>query len=123
MFATHYHLLTDEFAQVPEVSIDHMGYHVEEGGRDVTFLYKLEPGVCPKSYGLNCASKAGVPDSIVSHAEVVSQDFEAGVLPGATSATVASFRAMQTLLAHADGPGAIGFAPMARKLLAEFGVN
>ena len=123
MFATHYHLLTDAFADVPEVSIDHMAYHVEDSGRDVTFLYKLEPGVCPKSYGLNCASKAGVPDSIVSHAEVVSQDFEAGVLPGTTSAAVASFRAIQTLLKGSEGAGAAVFASTARSLLAKLTIN
>ena len=40
----------------PAVSIHHMGCAVETGGDDgmpetVTFLYTLEQGACPKSYG------------------------------------------------------------------------
>jgi DNA mismatch repair protein MSH6 len=33
--------------------------------RDVTFLYKLAGGVCPKSYGMNVAALAGVPHDVV----------------------------------------------------------
>jgi DNA mismatch repair protein MSH6 len=38
----------------------------EEGGTQetVTFLYKLAPGACPKSYGFNAARLAGVPAHI-----------------------------------------------------------
>ena len=32
--------------------------------RDVTFLFKLEPGVCSKSYGMNVAGMAGIPTAV-----------------------------------------------------------
>ena len=34
----------------------------------VTFLYKLVAGACPKSYGTNVARLAGIPDKIVDRA-------------------------------------------------------
>ena len=33
--------------------------------REVTFLYKLTDGVCPKSHGMNVANMAGVTRSVV----------------------------------------------------------
>lgn len=30
----------------------------------ITFLYKLAPGFCPKSYGFNVAKLAGLPDEV-----------------------------------------------------------
>jgi DNA mismatch repair protein MSH6 len=43
---------------------------------DVTFLYKLMPGVCPKSYGMNVAKMAGVHEAIVQRAEDIAMFFE-----------------------------------------------
>eukprot|EP00039_Didymoeca_costata_P022582 m.4776 g.4776 ORF g.4776 m.4776 type:complete len:1204 (+) comp3101_c0_seq1:98-3709(+) len=77
MFATHYHMLTDAFGQDKNVQLMHMASHVEPGKRDVVFLYKLLPGVCSKSYGLNVASMAGIGDEIVASAEQKSREFEA----------------------------------------------
>lgn len=45
-----------------QVFLCHMGCQVkqEEGGvEEVTFLYKVMPGACPKSYGVNVARLAG----------------------------------------------------------------
>lgn len=42
----------------------------------VTFLYKLEKGVCPKSYGFNVAKLAGLPAEIISRAVDISSKFE-----------------------------------------------
>jgi hypothetical protein len=35
-----------------------------DGTSNVTFLYKLTPGACPKSYGLNVARLAHLPESV-----------------------------------------------------------
>jgi len=43
---------------------------------DVTFLYKFIPGTCPKSYGMNVANMAGLPESLVKRATEMSQLFE-----------------------------------------------
>lgn len=37
----------------------------------VTFLYKLAPGACPKSYGFNAAKLAGMPNEITKRASNV----------------------------------------------------
>eukprot|EP00055_Hartaetosiga_balthica_P004931 m.13709 g.13709 ORF g.13709 m.13709 type:complete len:1251 (+) comp4189_c0_seq1:110-3862(+) len=77
MFATHYHLLTDEMKRKSNVSNFNMACVVDENQRDVTFLYKLQPGVCSKSYGMNVAHMAGVLDSVVDCAKQKAVHYEA----------------------------------------------
>ncbi|CAG8589017.1 12391_t:CDS:10, partial [Gigaspora rosea] len=76
LFSTHYGMLTQEFAKNPNIALKHMSCHVDQDRKEVTFLYKLVPGVCPKSYGMNVANMAGVPRQIVDRAEVVAAKFE-----------------------------------------------
>ncbi|KAJ1953581.1 DNA mismatch repair protein msh6 [Dispira parvispora] len=77
LFSTHYHALTQELREHPEIALRHMDCRVDNEQGDVTFLYKLVAGVCPKSYGMNVASMVGVPKSIVERAERVADEFEA----------------------------------------------
>ena len=42
----------------------------------VTFLYKLTQGACPRSYGVNVARLAGLPDSVLQRATAFSFDME-----------------------------------------------
>lgn len=44
--------------------------------RDVTFLHKLTPGICEKSFGMNVARMAGIPSEIVKRATEVAKEFE-----------------------------------------------
>ena len=37
---------------------------VQAGSESITFLYKLAPDFCPKSYGFNVAKLAGLPDKV-----------------------------------------------------------
>ena len=46
------------------------------GLEEVTFLYKLCPGACPKSYGVNVARLAGMPESIMQRASARSAELE-----------------------------------------------
>ena len=46
----------------------------------VTFLYTLEKGSCPKSYGVNVARLAGLPDSVLLAAAKRSAALEAEAL-------------------------------------------
>ena len=43
----------------------------------VTFLYKLAQGACPRSYGVNVARLAGLPESVLKRATSFSSDMEA----------------------------------------------
>lgn len=79
MLSTHYHRLAIDYAGDPKVLLCHMACQVgkgTEGLEDVTFLYRLTPGACPKSYGVNIARLAGLPDSVLKKAASKSQEFE-----------------------------------------------
>ena len=80
LFATHYGLLASEFSQqqqqqqlqtTPQIRPMFMNCIADNSGqqRDVVFLYKLIDGVSPKSYGMNVAHMAGIPDDVVDRAE------------------------------------------------------
>lgn len=55
-------MLTDEFAADPRVRLGHMACALDGGS--VVFLYRLEDGVCPRSYGINVARMAGLPKQV-----------------------------------------------------------
>ncbi|KAL1816545.1 hypothetical protein ACET3Z_019119 [Daucus carota] len=78
MFSTHYHRLALSYHNDPKVSLCHMACQVGEvqGLEEVTFLYKLTLGACPKSYGVNVARIAGLPVTVLKRAVTKSQDFE-----------------------------------------------
>ncbi|WOK94006.1 DNA mismatch repair protein MSH6 [Canna indica] len=78
LFSTHYHRLTLEYKNNTEVSMCHMACQVGKVGgvEEVTFLYRLTPGSCPKSYGVNVARLAGLPTSVLQKATRKSHDFE-----------------------------------------------
>jgi DNA mismatch repair protein MutS len=42
---------------------------VRDEGGEVTFLYKVLPGVSSRSYGIHVARLAGLPEEVVTHAE------------------------------------------------------
>jgi DNA mismatch repair protein MSH6 len=82
IFATHYHHICDSYNSQNSavVAIKHMGCTVEppldEGGVErVTFLYRLTDGACPKSYGINVAKLAGLPESVVRRAVQVRKEW------------------------------------------------
>ncbi|CAN8308725.1 unnamed protein product [Cochlearia groenlandica] len=79
LFSTHYHRLSMDYQNNPKVSLCHMACQVGEGNsgvEEVTFLYRLTSGACPKSYGVNVARLAGLPVSVLERAVVKSQEFE-----------------------------------------------
>ncbi|KAI8377991.1 uncharacterized protein BYT42DRAFT_614625 [Radiomyces spectabilis] len=49
---------------------------MDENEQNVTFLYKLTAGICEKSFGMNVASMASVPQSVIRKAEQVAEEFE-----------------------------------------------
>ncbi|KAH9857640.1 muts domain V-domain-containing protein [Lenzites betulinus] len=70
LFITHYpQVATDLERGFPsEVGNMHMGFAEEtraDGTREVTFLYRLEPGLVTESFGVECARLAGLPESVL----------------------------------------------------------
>ncbi|KAI0373318.1 hypothetical protein BV20DRAFT_1104314 [Pilatotrama ljubarskyi] len=70
LFITHYpQVATDLERMLPsDVGNMHMGFSEEtriDGTREVTFLYRLEPGLVAESFGVECARLAGLPESVL----------------------------------------------------------
>ena len=66
LFATHHHELTAVAEDLPGVFTLHFRTTHEDG--DVVFEHAVERGVAAASYGVDVASTAGVPDSVVERA-------------------------------------------------------
>ena len=72
LFATHYHELTELEGRMNGVT--NYCIAVKEQGDDIVFLRKIVKGGADKSYGIQVAKLAGVPDSVINRAkELVEQ--------------------------------------------------
>ena len=74
LFATHYFELTDLADQLSGVKNYHVS--VKETGGGVVFLRKVEPGAADKSYGIEVAKLAGLPNEVVDRAREVLAEHE-----------------------------------------------
>lgn len=75
-FATHYGSLGLSFQNHPQIRPLRMGIVVDTSSRNITFLYKLEEGSAPGSFGMNVAAMCGIPSQIVDNAEAAAQNYE-----------------------------------------------
>ena len=66
-FSTHYHEITKLSEKIQAVKNIHCD--VSEDGGHVTFLYKMKEGSMDKSYGVNVAKLAGLPNEIIDRAD------------------------------------------------------
>ena len=72
LFATHYHELTELEGKIPGVK--NYCVAVRESGEDIIFLRKIVRGGADKSYGIQVARLAGLPDIVIDRAmELVAQ--------------------------------------------------
>ena len=67
LFATHYHELTELEGKLDNVN--NYCIAVKEKGDDIVFLRKIVKGGADKSYGIQVAKLAGVPDSVLDRAK------------------------------------------------------
>ena len=82
LFATHYHELTELEGKL--AGVNNYCIAVKERGDDIVFLRKIVKGGADKSYGIQVAKLAGVPDVVIERAkelveELVSADITAAV--------------------------------------------
>jgi DNA mismatch repair protein MutS len=75
LFATHYFELTDFPASHHAAQNVHVSA-VESQGRDIVFLHRIEAGPANRSYGVQVARLAGVPQAVVQHARQTLEDLE-----------------------------------------------
>ncbi len=74
LFATHYFELTELGEQLSGVKNYHVA--VKETGGGIVFLRKVEPGAADRSYGIEVAKLAGLPDEVVRRARQVLAEHE-----------------------------------------------
>lgn len=76
LFATHYHELTDLAAT--NERIQNYSIAVREWNDTIIFLHHLVKGATNRSYGIQVAALAGVPDHVVSRAHEILKNIEQG---------------------------------------------
>jgi DNA mismatch repair protein MutS len=69
LFATHYHELTELEGTME--AVNNYCIAVKEQGDDIVFLRKIVKGGADKSYGIQVAKLAGVPDNVISRAKEI----------------------------------------------------
>ena len=75
LFATHYHELTEMETALPGVK--NYNIAVKTRGDEISFLRKIIPGSADRSYGIEVAKLAGLPDSVVKRAREILKELEA----------------------------------------------
>jgi DNA mismatch repair protein MutS len=74
LFATHYFELTELADQLSGVKNFHVS--VKETGSGIVFLRKVEPGAADRSYGIEVAKLAGLPQEVIVRAREVLAEHE-----------------------------------------------
>lgn len=72
LFATHYHELTELEGKIDNVN--NYCIAVKENGDDIVFLRKIVKGGADKSYGIQVAKLAGVPDVVIERAKEIVEE-------------------------------------------------
>jgi len=74
MFATHYHEITqlaDKYDAMQNLNVS-----VIEKNDHIVFLHKIKEGTADKSYGIQVAKLAGLPESVISRSKVIYNTLE-----------------------------------------------
>ena len=74
LFATHYHELTELENTLPGVK--NYNIAIRSRGDEIVFLRKILPGGADRSYGIEVAKLAGLPDTVVKKARAILKDLE-----------------------------------------------
>jgi len=72
LFATHYHELTELEGKID--SVNNYCIAVKEKGDDIVFLRKIVKGGADKSYGIQVAKLAGVPNTVIERAKEIVEE-------------------------------------------------
>lgn len=108
LFATHYHELTA--LSKSRKGVQNYNVAVKEWNQQIIFLRKIIPGSAEKSYGIQVARLAGLPESVIGRAREVLTQLEAGHppadsvgnVPSPSSVPARPRRTKAPKVAHAD---------------------
>jgi DNA mismatch repair protein MutS len=78
LFATHYHELADLARTKTRVENAH--FEAREWGDEIIFLRRLAPGAANRSYGIQVARLAGLPETVIERARTILGNLEGGEL-------------------------------------------
>ena len=87
LFATHYHQLTE--MEAAKTGVKNFNIAVKEWGDRIIFLRKIMPGGTNRSYGIQVARIAGVPDEVIARAREILNNLEKGELDEAGQPKIA----------------------------------
>jgi DNA mismatch repair protein MutS len=79
LFATHYHELTELENQLARIK--NYNIAVKEWNDEIIFLRKLVKGGTNRSYGIQVARLAGIPEAVIRRSKTILSQIEAGVPP------------------------------------------
>ena len=80
LFATHYHEMTALAGKL--AGVENATVRVKEWNGDVIFLHEVVKGAADRSYGVQVARLAGLPDAVITRARTVLDALEAGEREG-----------------------------------------
>ena len=86
LFATHYHEMSQLSAKLD--GVDNATVTVKEWEGDVVFLHEVKKGTADRSYGVQVARLAGLPQVVVDRAKVVLDALEKGERDGSQKAVI-----------------------------------
>jgi DNA mismatch repair protein MutS len=114
LFATHYHELTDLALEKERVVNAH--FEAREWGEQVLFLRRLVEGGASRSYGIQVARLAGLPDALIARAREILKNLEGGELDERGHVRLARGAAPGAASAQAPATAQLGLfeAPEAR---------
>ena len=110
LFATHYFELTEfpmKHRQAMNVHVSAAESSASGGNGGIVFLHEIQAGPASRSYGIQVARLAGVPNSVLQHAKHALSALESGAASG---------KAQVDLFAHPPEPIDAGPSPLEAKL-------
>lgn len=103
LFATHYHELTELEGKI--TSVNNYCIAVKEQGDNIVFLRKIVKGGADKSYGIQVAKLAGVPDMVIQRAkEIVAELSDSDIVSKAQKIQVSDEPQQLSLFANDSEP-------------------
>ena len=96
LFATHFHELTELEGKIS--GVNNYCIAVKEKGDDIVFLRKIVKGGADKSYGIQVAKLAGVPDSVICRAKELVEELSDADITAAVKDLTSSSKKKQKIV-------------------------